>query len=463
MSQTKMRYYIQTYGCQMNVADSDRMAALLEQGGGEAVEDPRSADVILLNTCSVRERPEHKVYSRLGELRRLKKRNPDLIIGVCGCQAQREGEAILEHAPFVDLVVGTANVDRVPELVRQVRETRKPLVALEMPERGKPAWLSPEPHMTPDLQELIPATTRKSRLKAFVPVILGCDYGCTFCIVPRTRGPERSRPVGEVLGEIRALAQSGTKEVMLLGQTVDAYRSYYWPDDPPDAKVYGLAELMGEIEGVDGIERVRFTSPHPNHMSPALIEAIARLPKACEWVHLPVQSGDNEILRRMARRYTREKYLDLVRQIRAAIPEVSITTDIIVGFPGETRDQFEHTLSLMEEVGYDGAYVFAYSPRPGTAAFGQIDDVARVEKHARVTELVNRQLAISREKNAALLGETYEVLVEGPTEDRPGQYTGLTRNNRTVNFPGWPELVGQLVPVTAIEAHPWGFMGQLAA
>jgi tRNA-2-methylthio-N6-dimethylallyladenosine synthase len=463
MSEAKTRFYIQTYGCQMNVADSDRMAALLEQGGGEPVAAPEAADVILLNTCSVRERPEHKVYSRLGEFRRLKRERPELVIGVCGCQAQREGEAILEQAPYVDLVVGTANVDRVPELVRQVRSTGRPVLALEMPERGKPAWLSPEPHMSPDLQELVPAAAGKSRLKAFVPIILGCDYGCTFCIVPKTRGPERSRPVGDILGEIRALAQSGTREVMLLGQTVDAYKAYYWPDEPAGSKVYGLAELLEEIEGIDGIDRVRFTSPHPNHMSEALIDAIARLPKACEWIHLPVQSGDNDILRRMARRYTREKYLELVRRIRSTIPDVAITTDIIVGFPGETRAQFEQTLSLVEEVQYDGAFTFAYSPRPGTAAFAQIDDVSRGEKSARLKELVDLQMSVSKARNRSLLGRTFEVLVEGPTEEMPGQFTGLTRSHKTVNFPGRPEMVGQMLPVVATEAHSWGFMGQPAA
>ncbi len=461
MDAPKTRFYIQTYGCQMNVADSERMAALLEQQGAEPVAAPEAADVILLNTCSVRERPEHKVYSRLGEFRRLKRQKPGLVIGVCGCQAQREGEAILANAPFVDLVVGTANVDRVPELVRQVRAAGKPLVALDMPERGKPAWLSPEPHMTPDLQELVPPEVRKSRLKAFVPVILGCDYGCTFCIVPKTRGPERSRPAGDVLGEIRALAQSGTREVMLLGQTVDAYKAYYWPEGPPGSKVYGLADLLAEIEGVDGIERVRFTSPHPNYISADLIDAVARLPKACEWIHLPVQSGDDEILRRMARRYTREHYLDLVRRVRAAIPGVAITTDIIVGFPGETRAQFERTLSLVEAVQYDGAYTFAYSPRPGTAAFDQIDDVSRAEKKARLKALIDLQNGISKQKNEALLGRAYEVLVEGPTDELPGQFTGLTRTHKTVNFPARPELVGQMVPVQAISAHTWGYMGEM--
>src|SRR5712692_9808932 len=248
---------------------------------------------------------------------------------------------------------------------------------------------------------------------------------------------------------------------MLLGQTVDAYKAYYWPDDPPGSKLYGLADLLAEIEGVEGIDRVRFTSPHPNYISAELIDAVAHLPKACEWIHLPVQSGDNEILRRMARRYTREHYLDLVRRIRAAIPGVAITTDIIVGFPGETRAQFQQTLSLVEEVRYDGAYTFAYSPRPGTAAFEQIDDVSRAEKQARLKELIDMQNRISKARNEVMLGRSFEVLVEGPTDELPGQFAGLTRTNRTVNFAGRPEMVGQTIPVQAIPAHAWGFMGEV--
>jgi tRNA-2-methylthio-N6-dimethylallyladenosine synthase len=456
------KFYIQTYGCQMNVADTERMTALLRQGGCEPVDRPEEADVILLNTCSVRERPEHKVYSRLGELRRLKRLNPDLLIGVCGCQAQREGEAILEHAPFVDLVVGTANVDRVPELIAQVRATGEPVLALSMPERGKPAWLSPEPHMSPDLRELIPpGTAARGRLKAFVPIILGCDFGCTFCVVPKTRGPERNRPAGEVLNEIRALAQTGTKEVVLLGQTVDAYKAYYWSTDGPGSRVYTLADLLALINEVDGIERIRFTSPHPLYMSDDLIRAVAEVPKACEWVHLPVQSGSNELLRRMARRYTREHYLDLVRRIRAAMPEVAITTDIIVGFPGETREQFRETLSLVEEVQYDGAYTFAYSPRPGTAAYQWVDDVDRAEKQARLRELIELQNRISRARNEAQVGREFEVLVEGPTSELVGQLTGLTRTNKTVNFLGTEDLIGHLVTIRAAQGQMWGFMGSL--
>ncbi|MBI3910062.1 MAG: tRNA (N6-isopentenyl adenosine(37)-C2)-methylthiotransferase MiaB [Armatimonadetes bacterium] len=458
------KFYIQTFGCQMNVADTERISALLERAGAEPADRPDQADVILLNTCSVREKPEVKVYSRLGQLKRLKERNPDLILGVCGCQAQREGEAILRNAPFVDLVVGTNNVDRVPQLVEQVRRTGKPILALEMPERGTPAWMSPEPHMTEDLQELVPPSRpARGKLKAFVPVILGCDFACTFCIVPQTRGPERSRPVADVLREVRALAQMGTREIVLLGQTVDAYKARYHADDPPGSRAYTLADLLWFINDVDGIERVRFTSPHPYHMSQTLIEAIAQCPKACEWIHLPVQSGDNTVLKRMARRYTRERYLDLVARIREVIPGGALTTDIIVGFPGETWEQFENTLSLVEEVRFDGAFMFAYSPRPGTPAHGWDGEVPHDEKIARLNELIALQNRISREKNEALLGQTFEVLVEGPSGEQPGQYTGLTRTHKTVNFPGHEGMVGKLVQVRAAEAFQWGFLGEVVS
>jgi tRNA-2-methylthio-N6-dimethylallyladenosine synthase len=462
MSEAK-RYFIQTYGCQMNVADSDRMAALLERAGAVPAEGPADADVLLLNTCAVREKPEQKVYTRLGDFKRLKRQNPELVLGVCGCQAQREGEAILKHAPWVDLVLGTGNIERLPQLVDEVRATGQPVLALDLPERGTPAWMSSEPHMAADLRELIPAPAlTRSKLKAFVPIILGCDFGCTFCIVPKTRGPERSRPVGEILGEIRALAQGGTREVMLLGQTVDAYRAHYHADDPPGSRSYTLADLIWLIEEIDGIERVRFTSPHPAYMDQALVDAIAGARKACEWIHLPVQSGDNAVLKRMARRYTRERYLEVVQRIRAAMPHGAITTDIIVGFPGETREQFERTLSLVEEVQFDGAFMFAYSARPGTPAAGWPDAVPDAEKKARLNELIAAQNAISKAKNERCVGETHEVLVEGPSGHLMGQFTGLTRTHKTVNFLGDPGLVGKFVPVRATQGHQWGFLGELA-
>jgi tRNA-2-methylthio-N6-dimethylallyladenosine synthase len=446
----------------MNVADTDRMTALLERSGGEAVESPEEADVILLNTCSVREKPELKVYSRLGELRKLKRGNPDLVLGVCGCQAQREGEEILRNAPYVDLVIGTANVDRVAELVGEVRRTGQRLVALDMPERGTPSWMSPEPHMTTDLAELLPdgPAPARSKLKAFVPVILGCDFGCTYCIVPRTRGPERSRPVGDVLGEIRALAQAGTREVMLLGQTVDAYKAHYHADDALGSPVYTLADLIRLIEGVDGIERVRFTSPHPMLMHDELIRAIAECPKACEWIHLPVQSGSDPVLKRMARRYNRARYLDRIHRIRGEMPGCAITTDIIVGFPGETEEQFGETLSLVEEVRFDGAYMFAYSPRPGTPAFGWVEEAPQAAKIERLNRLIALQNRISLERNEERVGQVFEVLVEGPSEHGEGLYTGYTRENKTCHLPGHPGLIGRLVKVRATGAAQWGFFGE---
>lgn len=457
------RFYIQTYGCQMNVADTDRMTALLERAGGEPVDRPEEADLILLNTCSVREKPEVKVYSRLGELRKLKRANPELVLGVCGCQAQREGEAILRTAPYVDLVLGTANVDRVAELVEQVRRTGERLVALDMPKRGTPSWMSPDPHMTTDLVDLLPdaGAPARGKLKAFVPVILGCDFACTFCIVPKTRGPERSRPVGDVLGEVRALAQTGTKEVMLLGQTVDAYKSYYHADEPEASRVYTLADLIWLINDVDGIERIRFTSPHPMLMHDELVDAVARCPKACEWIHLPVQSGSDAVLKRMARRYTRERYLDRVRRIREAMPRCALTTDLIVGFPGETEAQFQETLSLVEEVRFDGAYMFAYSPRPGTPAHGWEGEVPHDEKIGRLNRLIALQNRISLERNQELAGQTFEVLVEGPSDHGDALYTGYTRENKTCHLPGHPGLVGRTVRVRAERAAQWGFFGEL--
>ena len=457
------KFYIQTFGCQMNVADSDRMTALLERAGGEAVDRPEEADVVLLNTCSVREKPEVKVYSRLGDLRKLKRQNPDLVLGVCGCQAQREGENILKNAPYVDLVVGTANVDRVPELVRQVRETGKRLVALEMPQRGTPSWMAPDPHMTRDLVDLVPEglAPARGKLKAFVPIILGCDFACTYCIVPTTRGPERSRPVGEVLGEIRALAQSGTKEVMVLGQTVDAYKAYYHADGGEGDRVYSLADLIWLINDVDGIERIRFTSPHPMLMHDELIDAVARCPKACEWIHLPAQSGSSQVLKKMARRYTRERFLERVARIRETMPGSALTTDIIVGFPGETEEQFGETLSLMEEVRFDGAYMFAYSPRPGTPAYGWEAEVPQDQKIARLNRLIAVQNRISLEKNQERVGEEFEVLVEGPSPDREGLFTGYTRQNKTCHFPGHPGLIGRTVRVRSTRAAQWGFFAEI--
>jgi tRNA-2-methylthio-N6-dimethylallyladenosine synthase len=322
--------------------------------------------------------------------------------------------------------------------------------------------MSPDPHMTTDLVELLPdgAASARPKLKAFVPIILGCDFGCTYCIVPKTRGPERSRPVGDVLGEIRALAQSGTREVMLLGQTVDAYKAHYHADAPTGSEVYTLADLLRLLEDVDGIERVRFTSPHPMLMDDALIDAVANCSKSCEWIHLPVQSGSDAVLKRMARRYNRARYLDRIARIRAAMPECAITTDVIVGFPGETEVQFVETLSLVEEVRFDGAYMFAYSPRPDTPAYGWEGEVAQPEKIERLNRLIATQNRISLEKNQAQVGREFAVLVEGPSERGEGLYTGYTRENKTCHLPGHPGLIGRTVRVRATAAAQWGFQSE---
>jgi tRNA-2-methylthio-N6-dimethylallyladenosine synthase len=310
--------------------------------------------------------------------------------------------------------------------------------------------------MTADLADLVPEPPATGKLKAFVPVILGCDFACTFCIVPSTRGPERSRPVGEVLGEVRALARSGTREVMLLGQTVDAYCARYRADDPPGAPVYGLADLIRLIDAVDGIERIRFTSPHPMLLHDNLIAAVAECPTACEWIHLPAQSGSDAVLKRMARRYNRARYLDRVRRIRAAMPDCAITTDLIVGFPGETELQFQETLSLVEEVRFDGAYMFLYSPRPGTAAFTW-QAVPREVAVERLNRLIALQNRISLEKNRAWEGRCVEVLVEGPAGRGEGLYTGYSRENKTCHLPGHPGLVGRTVRARVARAAQWGF------
>lgn len=453
------QYFIQTYGCQMNVADSDRMGRLLERAGYAPAADADSASVILVNTCSVREKPELKVYSKLGEFKRQKRARPGTVLAVCGCQAQREGEELLKRVPHLDLVVGTAQVEQIAGLVERVRQTGERLTALDMPKRGSPSWMSPEPAMTRDLVELIPSgeTAPRKRLKAYVPVILGCDFRCTFCIVPTTRGPERSRPVAEVLGEIRALAQEGVKEVMLLGQTVDAYRARYHRDAPADSRIYTLSDLIWSVSEIDGIERIRFTSPHPMLMSDELLETVARCPQACEWIHLPAQSGSNEVLRRMARRYSRERYLERVAAVRSILPGGSLTTDLIAGFPGETEEQFQDTLSLVDQVRFDGAYTFAYSARPSTPSAGWPDDLPHAEKIERLNRLIRLQNKISQEKNQAAVGAEIEVLVEGPSPAGEGLYTGYCRQNKTCHFPGHPGLVGRTVRMIVTDGAQWGY------
>lgn len=465
MEQTGTRkpgYRILTWGCQMNEEDSEQMALYLEEMGYAPVEDPAEADVVLLNTCSVRQKPEEKVYSKLGELREMKLAKPDMLIGVCGCMAQVESVQIKKRAPFVDLVVGTGNIAAIPNLIRSAKQRREithhasrvtPLTSLELPPR-KGAVVTDVP-----LRNIL----RKPKLKAHVPIMYGCDKFCTFCIVPHTRGRERSRPTAEILSEIRNLALQGTKEVTLLGQTVNSYGKNLAEGKVP------FAQLLEQIDGIRGIQRIRFTSPYPRDFTDELIDAIARLPKVCEYVHLPLQVADDELLARMHRGYTIARYREIVEKLRAAIPGIAISTDIMLGFPGETDEQFWNTMRFVEETRFDSAYMFAYSIRPGTKAADMVDQVPHDVKIDRLNRLVALQNRITKEINAAQVGRVMEVLVEGRSQKDASRLAGQTRTMKTVNFTvpeGGPRsadsLVGKLVPVRMVEGHLTGFTGEYA-
>ena len=443
-------YHILTWGCQMNEDDSEQLGALLEGLGYERRPTPEEADVVLLNTCSVRAKPEEKVYSKLGELRIAKQSRPEMVIGVCGCMAQVRSREIARRAPHVDLIVGTGQAGSLPRLLEERLASdgarpRKPSEALALPgprERGAGAlpWRG---------------SSRAAPVRAFVPVMYGCDRFCTFCVVPLTRGRERSRPLADIVGEVQALARRGTREVTLLGQTVSS-----WGRTLPGDGV-GFPDLLRRVAEVPGIERVRFTSPHPADFTEEVVEAIASTPEVCEHVHLPVQAGDDAVLRAMRRGYTVEAYRALVESLRRAIPGVAITTDLMVGFPGETAEQAERTLAFVAAMRFDAAFMFAYSERPGTRAARMPGAVPVEERIARLERLIDLQNAITVERNESLLGTVAEVLVEGPTPRDPRQAQGLTRTFKSVRFDGPGSLAGTLVRVRLTEAGLTGFVGEL--
>jgi tRNA-2-methylthio-N6-dimethylallyladenosine synthase len=397
------RVYIETYGCQMNVADSELMFGLLGRAGYVRADDPAEADVMLVNTCAVRDNAEQRVIGRMGELQRHKR--PGDVLGVVGCMAQRLGPALLERVPRVDLVVGPDAYRNLPELIGLAGAGQ----------RSSDTGFRPWEHY-----EDVPPV-RETGPTAFITVQRGCDYRCTFCIVPHTRGPERSRRLDDVVREVAALAEAGTTEVTLLGQTVNSYH-----DGQHD-----FADLLRGVGRVDGIRRVRFTSPYPTEFTPRVIEAMATTPSVCEHVHLPVQSGSNAVLRRMLRRYTRERYLEVVAELRRAIPGITLSTDVIVGFPGETDAQFEETLTLVTDADLDDAYTFKYSVREGTPAVRLPDHIPDGVASARLERLIETVRANARRKNAARVGEMHEVLVERPAR-RGGLMLGRTRANHLV-------------------------------
>jgi tRNA-2-methylthio-N6-dimethylallyladenosine synthase len=433
----------------MNEEDSEQMAIYLEQIGFEPALSPIEAHVILLNTCSVRQKPEDKAFSMLGELAPIKKSRPDVVIGVCGCMAQLRADEIRRRAPHVDFVVGTGQVSTIPGLVEEAIQKRRFQKRLELPER-KGAVVEEMP------QRLVRTTAPTAKLKAFVPIQYGCDKFCTFCIVPTTRGRERSRPTAEIIDEVTQLVATGTREVTLLGQTVNSYGK-----NMPEGKV-PFSQLLWQLSKVAGLKRIRYTSPYPRDFKSDVIAAIRDCPPVMEHCHMPLQAGSDSLLRRMKRLYSVESYKAIVSELRQAIPGVGLTTDIIVGFPGETEVEFQGTLDMVEELRFDGAYMFIYSPRPGTPA-AEMEQVPQSVKKERLDRLIALQNRITCEINADLVGGEFEVLVEGRSPKNPDVLQGYTREFKMMHFPGSVELTGQLVRVRATESHLWGLKGELVS
>jgi tRNA-2-methylthio-N6-dimethylallyladenosine synthase len=437
------KLYIKTFGCQMNEYDSARMADVLRLAHGmELTGDPAAADVILFNTCSVREKAQEKVFTDLGRVKHLKRANPQLLIGVGGCVASQEGAAIVTRAPHVDLVFGPQTLHRLPQMIESRRGTGKPQVDVSFPEIEK-------------FDNLPPA--RAEGATAFVSVMEGCSKYCTFCVVPYTRGEEVSRPFEDVLIEVAELAQQGVKEVTLLGQNVNAYRSATAEGDAAD-----LASLLEYVAAIPGIERIRYTTSHPREFTQRLAEAHARLPQLAPHVHLPVQAGSDRVLAAMKRGYTVLEYKAIVRRVRAACPAISISSDFIVGFPGESDADFEATMKLIEEIGFDASFSFIYSRRPGTPAAALPDDTPLEVKRARLQRLQARIEQQAQAISRGMVGTVQRVLVEGAARKDAAELCGRTGNNRVVNFPGSRALIGRLVDVMVTTALPHSLRGELA-
>jgi tRNA-2-methylthio-N6-dimethylallyladenosine synthase len=437
------KIYIKTFGCQMNEYDSDKMADVLNLAEGLTPTDtPEDADVILFNTCSVREKAQEKVFHELGRVRHLKQANPKLIIGVGGCVASQEGAAIVARAPFVDVVFGPQTLHRLPELIAQRRATGRSQVDISFPEIEKFDHLPP---------------ARVEGASAFVSIMEGCSKYCTFCVVPYTRGEEVSRPFDDVIAEVADLAGRGVKEVTLLGQNVNAYQGALEEGGTAD-----LAFLLEMVHEIPGIERIRYTTSHPREMTQRLIEAYGRLPKLVSHLHLPVQSGSDRILAAMKRGHSVLEFKSIVRKLREQRPDLCLSSDFIVGFPGETEADFEATMTLIRELDFDASFSFIYSKRPGTPASDYPDDVAAELKTQRLMRLQAQIEAQAQAVNQAMVGTVQRVLVEGHARKNAAELAGRTDNNRIVNFAGQPRLIGQFVDVTITQALPHSLRGEVA-
>jgi len=434
------KLYIKTFGCQMNEYDSSKMASILRESHGiETTAFPEEADILLMNTCSVRDKPQEKVFSLLGTWRALKQARPDVVIGVGGCVASQEGDAIRRRAPYVDLIFGPQTIHRLPQMLDEARAARRAVMDISFPEIEKFDRL-PVP--------------RAEGAAAFVSVMEGCSKYCTFCVVPYTRGEEFSRPFRDVLDEVAALARQGVREVTLLGQNVNAYRGLMEDGEEAD-----LALLINYIAALDGIERIRYTTSHPVDFSDTLIQAYGEVPALAGHVHLPVQSGSDRILNLMKRGHTVLEYKAIIRRLRDVRPGISISSDFIIGFPGETEADFQATMDLIEDVGFDQSFSFVYSPRPGTPAASLPDEVPPAVKQARLATLQARINEMAAVISGAMVGTVQRVLVEGPSRKDPAQLAGRTENNRVVNFSGASTLIGEFAPVTITEALPNSLRG----
>jgi len=436
------KLFIKTFGCQMNEYDSSRMAdALAASHGLVRTQDPEEADVLLLNTCSIREKAQEKVFSELGRWNKLKQKRPELVIGVGGCVASQEGEALRLRAPYVDMVFGPQTLHRLPKMLDDTRKAHTPSIDVSFPEIEKFDRL-PEP--------------RAEGPSAFVSIMEGCSKYCSFCVVPYTRGEEVSRPFDDVIAEVAALAAQGVREVNLLGQNVNAYRG-----TTHDGDVADLGLLITYVAAIEGIDRIRYTTSHPLEMSDSLINAYAEVPELVSHLHLPVQSGSDSILAAMKRNHTAKEYVDIIQRLREARPGISLSSDFIIGFPGETDQDFEDTMSLIEELGFDHSFSFIFSARPGTPAAALDDNVELIVKQARLARLQKRISEMAQAISESMVGTTQRVLVTGPSRKDPEMLSGRSENNRVVNFVGEATLVGQFVDVQINEAFPNSLRGEL--
>ncbi len=434
------KLFIRTFGCQMNEYDSDKMSDIMHETGVTRTNAIEEADIVILNTCSIREKAEEKVFSDLGRIRRLKEKNPDLVIGVGGCVASQEGKTILQRAPFVDVVFGPQTIHRLPQLIEQSKQTKKPQIDISFPEIEK--------------FDALPKS-QNTGATAFVSIMEGCSKYCTFCVVPYTRGEEISRPLNGIIDEIKQLVQQGIKEVTLLGQNVNAYFMQF---NGMDVDFTALLECISDI---DGVERIRFTTSHPIEFTDRLINAYSYLPKLPDYLHLPVQSGSDKILSQMKRGYTTLEFKRIIRRVREHRPDIHVSSDFIIGFPGETEKDFNQTMKLIDDVGFDFSFSFIYSPRPGTPAAFMPDDTSLTVKKDRLAILQQTIDSYGRTLSEKMIGHVFPVLVEGKAK-RSDNMQGRTSNNRVVNFSGTADSIGKTIPIEMLKTTTYSLLGEPA-